>query len=408
MLEAYQARYGRPLKPVECRGGLHAPDKEHCPFCNAPHTYLYYNNGKIKTQLRCKACKSVFQADNRFKRALKAKYFCPYCQNSLFRWKAYPHVIIHKCSNDNCQHRLDALNRLNPAEKLLQKTKSSQFKLCYTYREYLFQPQEITLPHPLKPNVDITKIHNSQNILGLVLSFYVSFAVSARKTAYILQNVFNINVSYQTVLNYAAAAAYHCHRFNLQFKGPVDDTCAGDETYIRILGTWAYVFLFISSKNLALCAYHLAHSRETKPAIIAISEAIRTTEPQQEITIIFDGNPSYPAGIHFLNEKRPQDLPRIQHHAVIGLQNLNQQSETYRSFKQLIERLNRTFKFHVRPASGFKSDNGALALIVLFATHYNFLRPHISLDHKTPIEIPQLQDISTIQGKWIKILSMAS
>jgi len=189
----------------------------------------------------------------------------------------------------------------------------------------------------------------------------------------------------------------------------VDDTSAGDETYIKIIGEWAYVWLFISSKNLVLSAYHLAHSRETLPAVITMTEAIRTADPQQKINLITDGNPSYPAGIHFMNEKRlTQELPRIEHHAVIGLQNLDQESTTYRAFKQLIERLNRTFKFHVRPASGFKSDNGALSLVVLFATHYNFLRPHISLGYKTPVEIPELQNISTIQGQWIKILSMAA
>jgi transposase-like protein len=325
----------------------------------------------------------------------------------LFRWKVRLDVIIHKCSNDNCPHRLNALKQLNPAEQNLRQSKSSQFKLCYIYREYLFQAAELVHPGPLKPLVDINRIYNSPNVLGLILSFYVSFAISARKTAFILQNVFNIRVSYQTVLNYAEAAAYHCHRFNMKFKGPVDDTSAGDETYIKIVGQWAYVFLFISSKNLVLSAYHLAHSRETLPAIVAMSEAIRTAEPQQKITLVSDGNPSYPAGIHFMNEKRPQELPRIQHRAVIGLQNLDEQSTAYRAFKQLIERLNRTFKFHVRPASGFKSDNGALSLIVLFATHYNFLRPHISLDYRTPVEIPELEDISTMQGKWIKILSMA-
>ncbi len=285
--------------------------------------------------------------------------------------------------------------------------KSSQFKLNYTYREYLFQAAELVHPGPLKPLVDINRIHNSQNVLGLILSFYVSFAISARKTAFILQNVFNISVSYQTVLNYAEAAAYHCHRFNLKYKGPIDDISAGDETYIKIIGEWAYVWLFISSKNLVLSAYHLAHSRETLPAVVTMTEAIRTAQPQQKITLISDGNPSYPAGIHFINEQRPPELPRIEHHAVIGLQNLDKESELYRAFKQLIERLNRTFKFHVRPASGFKSDNGALSLIVLFATHYNFLRPHISLGYRTPVEIPEIQNITTIQGKWIKILSMA-
>ena len=396
------------LKPVKTRGTNPIPSTESCPCCHAPQKYLYRNNGKEQTQLQCKVCLATFQADNRFKRSLKAKYFCPYCQCALFRWKTHLHVIAHKCSNDNCPHRLNALKELNPSEKALLKTKSSQFKLCYVYREYLFQAKELQHSAPLKPLVDITKIHNSQNVLGLILAFYVSFAITARKTAYILRTVFNITVSYQTVLNYAEAASFHCHAFNLKFKGPIDDTSAGDETYIKICGIFAYVFLFISSKNLKITAYHVAHSRDTQPAIIAMREAIRTAQPQQKLTLVSDGNPSYPAGIHFLNEQRPKEIPPIEHRQVIGLQNLDQESTEFRPFKQLIERLNRTFKFHVRPTCGFKSDNGAIALTTLIVTDYNFLRPHMSLDYKTPVEIPELKDISTIQGQWIKILAMAA
>jgi transposase InsO family protein len=57
---------------------------------------------------------------------------------------------------------------------------------------------------------------------------------------------------------------------------------------------------------------------------------------------------------------------------------------------------------------GLTAFNGAIALVTLFVTHYNFLRPHMSLKYKTPIELPELEDISTIQGKWTKILSLAA
>ena len=194
----------------------------------------------------------------------------------------------------------------------------------------------------------------------------------------------------------------------MKFKGSVDDTSAGDETYIKICGMFAYAFLFISSKSLKITAYHIAHSRDTQDAIIAMREAIRTAQPQQKITLVSDGNPSYPDGIHFLNEQRPKELPRIEHRKVIGLQNLDEESAEFRPLKQLVERLNRTFKFHVRSGCGFKSDNGAIALTTLIVTDYNFLRPHMSLDYQTPVEIPELNSISTIQGQWIKILSMAT
>lgn len=350
---------------------------------------------------------STFQADNRYKRAAKAKYFCPHCHGALYRWKTRLEVIIHKCGNDNCPHRLNALKKLNPSEHNLRHSKSSQFKLCYIYREYLFQARDLVVASPLKPTVDIRKIYNSPNVLGLILSFFVSFAISARKTAYIMRMVFNVNVSHQTVLNYAEAAAYHCHEFNRKFKGPIDNDSAGDETYIKIAGKNAFVFLFISSKNHKITAYHVADNRETLPATIAMNEAIRTANPDQKLTLITDGNPSYTAGAIFLNTKRDKEH-QIALQQVIGLQNLDEISAEFRPFKQLIERLNRTFKFHVRPASGFKAANGAVALTTLIVTHYNFLRPHMAIDYKVPIELPELQALSTIQGRWAKILSMAA
>jgi hypothetical protein len=62
-------------------------------------------------------------------------------------------------------------------------------------------------------------------------------------------------------------------------------------------------------------------------------------------------------------------------------------SKQYRPFKQLIERFNRTYEHHVRPANGFNCFSGAMALTTLFVTYYNYLRPHSALKYKVPIEI---------------------
>ena len=408
LLALHEAEHGKPLKPVKRRGESQAvPRQTVCPVCNAPQEYLYFNDGKKKSQLRCKVCSHLFQIEQRFRKNDKSKYFCPYCNHALFRWKNRKEVTIYKCCNDHCQHRVQALAKLNPSERNLQKKRTSQFKLCYQYREYHYKPQELMHSAPEKPTIDLTKIHNSENVLGLVLAFYVSFAVPARKTAAIMKSVFNIKISYQTVLNYAGAAAFYCHTFNLAHKGRIDDISAGDETYIKVQGKQQYVFFFISSQNLKITAYHVADNRGTQPAIIAMNEARRTATPGQEITYVSDGNPAYPAGILFLNAQE-SDSPAIQHRKVIGLQNLDAESEEFRAFKQLIERLNRTYKYHVRPAAGFNSNNGAVALTTLFVTHYNFLRPHMSLLCKPPVHLPELETISTIQGKWAKIISLAA
>jgi transposase-like protein len=382
------------------------PDQVVCLCCNAPHNYLYFNDGKKHSQIKCKVCGYLFQIHHRFRKSRRSQLYCPYCGLALFRWKVQKEVTIHKCSNDNCPHRIQAINKLNPGEQVLLKERSSQFKLNYQYREYHFKLSELVPSAPEKPTVELSKIHNSENVLALILTFYVSFAVPARKTAAIMKDVFGVKVSYQTVLNYAAAAAFYCHSFNLKHKGLIDNVSAGDETYIKVLGKHHYVFFFITSKSLKITAYHVADNRGTEPAVIAMREAIRTAFPDQEITLVSDGNPSYPSGIHFLNSV--SDEAPVKHKKVIGLQNLDTESEEWRPMKQLIERLNRTFKYHVRPAAGFNSTNGAVALTTLFVTHYNFLRPHMSLDYKPPVQLQELQGISTIQGRWTRILSLAA
>lgn len=243
------------------------------------------------------------------------------------------------------------------------------------------------------------------NTLCLALTFHISLGISARKTAFILKNVFQLPASYQTILNYALYTAPYCHQFNLKFKGPVDSIQAGDETYIKVSGKHHYTFFFITPTRRKISAYHIDDSRDTLPATIAMNEAIRTTPFDQNPTLITDGNPSYPAGIHFLNQSR--DDNKISHKKVIGLQNLDSESEEFRPFKQLMERLNRTYKFHTHAASGFNSSNGAIALTTLFVTYYNFFRPHASLNYEAPIPLDDLNPIPTLQGKWAKILNIA-
>lgn len=255
---------------------------------------------------------------------------------------------------------------------------------------------------PTQAHLLFSRLRSSLNTIALVLTFHVSFALSARKTALLLRKVFNIPLSYQSVLNYCELAASFCDKFNSFYKGDIDDYTAGDETYIKIKGKFSYTFLFISAVNHKITSYHVSHTRDVFGAVPSILEAIRTSKPDQVITIISDGNPAYQEAVHFINRKFDKSLSLKK---VIGLQNLDEESETYRPFKQLIERLNRTYKFHVRSACGFNSNNGAIALTILFVTHYNFLRDHIALDYQTPIQLDFLKELDTIQAQWAEILN---
>jgi len=358
----------------------------------------------MRSQLKCKVCLDVFQLHIRFRKSVK--YFCPYCMKALFTWKEYDEVTIYKCHNHNCQHRKEKLNTLNNDEKKLRKERSSQFKINYQYRDYHYSPGDLKVAGPAKPKVDLKRIHNDNNIFALILTLHISYAITARKTAHMLLNIWNISVSHQTVLNYVQTAAYYCHKFNLKNKGDIDDINAGDETYVKVKSAWHYTWFFICSVSKKICGYHFSDNRGAKAAITTMLETARTANENQDITLVTDGNPSYQAGIHFINNLKTELKLTLK--KVIGLQNMDNESEEFRPYKQMIERLNRTYKYHMQAQNGFASVNGAVAKLVLFVTHYNFLRPHIALNYKTPIEIPELANIHSIQGKWVKIISLAA
>jgi len=255
LLFNYQKEKGHPLLPVNNKDlKTKAPKGSLCRVCGAPAEYLYFNDGKKRSQLRCKVCSSLSQVHPRHRN--KARYFCPHCGHSLYLWKERKDVSIYKCDNDKCSHFLANKAKLNFAEKLLTKVKSSQFKLRYQYRDYYFTQDQLRPSAPEEKDVScLFKIHNSLNTLCLALTFHISLGISARKTAFILRNVFNLPISYQTILNYTETVAPYCHRFNLAYKGEVDHIQAGDETYIKVRGKNNFVFFFISSKNRKITAY---------------------------------------------------------------------------------------------------------------------------------------------------------
>ena len=289
LLQDYESKYSKPLKPVNVRDNKNrVPKHTKCPQCSAPHYYIYFNDGKKRSQLKCKVCSDVFQLHIRFRKLLK--YFCPYCMKSLFTWKEHEEVTIYKCHNHKCSHRIEKLNALNDDEKKLREERSSQFKINYQYRDYHYSPGDLKVAGPAKPKVDLKRIHNDKNIFALILTLHISYAITARKTAHMLRNIWNISVSHQTVLNYVQTAAYFCHKFNLQNKDEIDDINAGDETYVKVKGVWHYAWFFICSVSKKICGYHFSDNRSAKAAITTMLETVRTAKENQDITLVSDGN----------------------------------------------------------------------------------------------------------------------
>ena len=410
--QQHQQLHGKPISMVRHRGGRSAPEKCHCQHCNAPARYLYLNNGRLGSQVLCKICKRTTPT-SQSRRESKSRYWCPHCGNALFRWKEDGICTAYKCPNKHCPVYEGNLAALTAEERAMRaQGNTSQFKLHYLFREYHFASEALCVARPDNAPVDLNRIHNNLHTVGLCLTFAVSFGLSARMTAQALKRVFDIPISHQTVINYINASASYLSGF-VDANCPVPKaTCAADETYIKIEGLTHYTWFIIEQNRRAICGYNLSNSRETEPALSLINSCYGPPDsPKCPVAeLVTDGLPSYDSAVVAYNtavrEHSEQDL--LTKRTVIGLRNLDSESEEYRPFKQLVERLNRTYKFHTRPRAGFKSFDGVVALTTLFVAFYNFMRPHGRLKANPPVPLTCLQGETLYPKMWVELLRQAA
>ena len=409
----HEQRTGKRIAIVKRQKGSEVPpEKCACQHCGAPVRYLYLNNGKAGSQVLCKICGKTSPTDKP-RRESKSKYWCPHCARALFLWKEDGICIAFKCQNNACSFYNRNLAALTPEEHRMRKAgNTSQFKLHYLFREYHCASEDLKPKRLEEAPVDLARIHHSLHTVGLCLSFTVSFGLSARMTAQALRRLFGIKISHQTVINYTNAAALHLSRFVDENSPKPQGTCAADETYIKVNGITRFTWFIISKVRRAICGWNLSETRGAEHALALIHDCFGPPEsPVCETgSLVTDGLPSYDSAVAAYNIEaiKNNHFSVIDKHTVIGLRNLDPESETYREYKQLVERLNRTYKFHTRPRAGFKEFDGAIALTTLFVAYYNFMRPHGSLKSKPPVELECLKGKELYPDQWVELIRQAA
>ena len=403
LLMEYQVEHGKVLKPVARRKNsvVTVPTTLTCPKCSAPSDYLYANNGD-KGQYQCKVCACLFSKKNRF---LKESIIrCPHCLKTLERIKERKEFYVYKCKNNNCSFYQKNLNKMTKGEKQQFKTDPQAFKVRYIFREFNFDFKPLSKESPVNPKVDLSKIYVSPHTLGLILTYHVNYGLSARKTAALMYDVHGVKVSHQTILNYMNSVALITKPFVDHYPYELSNSFCGDETYIRVKGRWHYLFFFFDAVKKIILSYPVSPNRDTQSAIIALDQVLQKfKEIPEDLMFVVDGNPIYILAQHFF----AQHGIHFDIHKVIGLTNEDPVSKEYRPLKQIIERLNRSFKGNYRATTGFGSQKGSVSFVTLFVAYFNFLRPHSSLENKVPVMIPELKNMPNMPERWTKLISLA-
>ena len=396
LLQYYEWKYQKKLRPVQRRNGKTVPEDVVCPLCGAPHLYQYDNNGG-KGQYQCKICGQTFATGEQVTTPLKLT--CPYCGHALAAIKDRKFFRVHKCLNKNCSYYRKNLKKVDK-EHQAEKHGKSRYKLHYIYREFLWDFFSMDLDF-LPKNASSLKFKKfDSHVMGLCLTMHVNLGLSLRKTSQALKDLYGIQISHQQVANYARTAALVIKPFTDHYAYKTHDVFTADETYVKVRGIKGYVWFIMDAVSRSIIGYQVSDNRSVGPCILAMRMAFRHVKKLPEhFRFIADGYSAYPlAAQQFrLRKDNPLDFEVTQ---VIGLTNDDAVSTEFRPYKQLIERLNRTFKASYRVACGYDNYDGANYNVSLWVTYYNFLRPHKHNGYRVLNHVELLDKADTMPGKW--------
>ena len=393
LIDYYFYKYKYTLSPIKRRNTKIVPVHLKCPHCGAPHDYLYLNNGN-KGQYLCKVCNERFSETHYAEKPLVLK--CPYCDHTLYHKKSRLHFKIHKCINKNCSYYLANLRKLPKDLKL---SNHYKYKLHYIYREFTVDFFKMNLYELPSWATSFSFKKYNAHIMGLSLTYHVNLGLSLRKTAHALKEVHGITISHTMIANYTKTAAIIIKPFVDNYDYNPSHHLAADETYIKVRSLKGFVWFIMDTVSRSILGYQVSDNRGVGPCILTMRMAFDKFKnfPKHIVRFIADGYSAYPlAAQQFLLKEKPFEVT-----PVIGLTNDDEVSRKFRPYKQIIERLNRTFKASYRVTCGYNNNDGAHLGVSLWVAYYNFLRPHKLYHHRRPLNlIAELENAGNMPAKW--------
>ncbi|HKL41162.1 MAG TPA: DDE-type integrase/transposase/recombinase [Clostridia bacterium] len=358
---------GEPIKPVNRRKPL-TVDVDGCSKCGAPKEYLYSfgHDPDGYQKFQCKVCDHQWAPEKPEQRPkTHPTYRCPFYGYALSKEKERKNFTKYKCRNDDCSKWENEHKR-------------------YRYRAYDFDADDLEVSRPDKEPVNLDHSQYGNFIISKAMDFFIGLGLSLRQTSRALKLAFNVSPSAQTIQNWTVSLAYRLGPKIKELDLPLSGIVAVDETYIKVKGSWHYLFTAIDGKNGCIIAQHLSRHRDAKGAITILKRIIEQYQ-DQDFVLVSDMAPIYSAAIHAAKIFFGNN---IEHKQVKGLFTDDENSdELYRPYKNIIERFFGTYKAHYNRHKSFSSLDGAIAHATLYQLYFNYLKPHSTFDDKPPLVV---------------------
>jgi transposase-like protein len=254
--------------------------------------------------------------------------------------------------------------------------------------------------HKFRETTLIKKSKYNAELVTLTLDLYFS-GLSLRKIARNVNDHFDLELDYSTIYKWIKRYVPIISEYVNSLTPQVSKTWHADELFVNMRGgkstkgktTIAFLWNVMDRQTRFLIASKLTEDRESKSAVMAFQEAVKNAHGHEPYKIYTDSLKSYQAGVSETFHKY------IRHVAKCGVNKPH-------SNNNRIERMNGTLRERVKVQRGWKTMKTPLAEGMRI--QYNFVKPHMALDGKTPAQEARIEASQVRGNKWMDLLELAT
>lgn len=237
-------------------------------------------------------------------------------------------------------------------------------------------------------------MRTADNIIVTAIDLYYE-GLSIRKAQRQLMKIFKVNVTQMTVWNWVQKYANLVHDYVITLKAEnLGGEFHADETVIQCKGNQKWFWEMMDKETKYMVASHVSETRTKGDAATFFKQAQkRSATRPSKITV--DGLRQYDSAFNKVF------YSRYKAHRVNFVQFVDGYHNTP------VERLHNTLKDRTKVTRGLgKGMTSVENLLAGWDAHYNFIRPHMSLDGKTPAQAAGVP--TNLNDGWGDLITLAT
>jgi len=249
-------------------------------------------------------------------------------------------------------------------------------------------------------NEGFVKMKNDGKIVCLALDLYFK-GNSFHKIKDTLEQFYNIRVEHSTIIRWVQKYVQIAKEFVDGLKPNLSGIYHVDEMMIHIKkdkterGHYAWLWNLSDHDTRFLLASRVSQRREVQDARVVFQEGKKLMQ-RRAMAVVHDGLQSY-------NEAFDKEFFTLRGPRTENIRSVGQRHE---GLNQRIERLHGEIRDREIVMRGLDRDETAQIIADGMRIHHNFIRPHMSLDGKTPAQIAGL-DLQLEGIRWKVLIEKA-